>query len=747
MDAIAQTVKYCEIIHYSDYDPFPEDHWCTYPVYNSNGGPVAIEASAEFTANWKKACQVDRLHEGKLDFQACTTPLGHYFQWAYPDALPERTALGAALSDCAFFWDDVTDSISVEQNAKLTQDFGIAMLSELQAGRRIEAKFAINKIAVQLARDLISVDPFTGIGHLKGWKGHLDAQEKSTHNNMTWQQYVKHRVAESGGNWGISFGCWTNDIRISDEEKTSVKYLTELACAGGILGNDYYSFPKEYDEHHRSGTLDRIQNSVALFMRDYGYTEQEAKEIVKKEVQRREGEFMDAFDAWSRRHAGPEASEVRRYLVMVMLLMSGSMFWMSHAGRYHRTDLETTSEHRATLIGKSNGPLRVMEGYPPPKSIHGTPPALPNSIQDNIPAETNGSNPPVKSMEERVHEQNAEQNGNGASKESSINNGLQEESCRVKFCSSMDLYTTSFKEASSEVCDAPYDYINSLPSKKVRNKLFDALNHWLQVPPSSADLVKNIIHMLHNSSLMLDDIEDYSALRRGYLATHTLYGVSQTINSANFVYVKTVGEVARLYNPRCLEIFIEELSNLHCGQSLDLYWRYNARCPTVEEYLVMVDNKTGGLFRLMLRLMTAESLISLPLDTTLVRLLTLTGRYYQIRDDYLNLTSADYTSKKGFCEDFDEGKFSLPLIHLLSYTPYPDRIISAIFYHSPGTKLAHEVKEYIVAAMEAAQSLDYTRNVLKHLHTELMRTLDEAEEKLGVNNGVRLLLLGLAVGS
>jgi geranylgeranyl pyrophosphate synthase len=58
---------------------------------------------------------------------------------------------------------------------------------------------------------------------------------------------------------------------------------------------------------------------------------------------------------------------------------------------------------------------------------------------------------------------------------------------------------------------------------------------------------------------------------------------------------------------------------------------------------MMVDNKTGGLLRLMLQLMEAESPISLPLNTStsLLRLLTYTGRYYQIRDDYLNLTSAD----------------------------------------------------------------------------------------------------------
>jgi ophiobolin F synthase len=55
---------------------------------------------------------------------------------------------------------------------------------------------------------------------------------------------------------------------------------------------------------------------------------------------------------------------------------------------------------------------------------------------------------------------------------------------------------------------------------------------------------------------------------------------------------------------------------------------------------MMVDNKTGGLFRLMARLMEAES--PSPITTPhLSRLLTLIGRYYQIRDDYMNLTSAD----------------------------------------------------------------------------------------------------------
>ena len=52
----------------------------------------------------------------------------------------------------------------------------------------------------------------------------------------------------------------------------------------------------------------------------------------------------------------------------------------------------------------------------------------------------------------------------------------------------------------------------------------------------------------------------------------------------------------------------------------------------------MVDNKTGGFFRLALRLMEADA-SNLSTPPSLLHLSTLLGRYYQIRDDYQNLAS------------------------------------------------------------------------------------------------------------
>jgi hypothetical protein len=62
-------------------------------------------------------------------------------------------------------------------------------------------------------------------------------------------------------------------------------------------------------------------------------------------------------------------------------------------------------------------------------------------------------------------------------------------------------------------------------------------------------------------------------------------------------------------NPKLVEIFTEELLNLHRGQGMDLYWRDSLTCPSEADYLEMVGNKTGGLFRLAIKLMQAESAV------------------------------------------------------------------------------------------------------------------------------------------
>lgn len=104
--------------------------------------------------------------------------------------------------------------------------------------------------------------------------------------------------------------------------------------------------------------------------------------------------------------------------------------------------------------------------------------------------------------------------------------------------------------------------MQSLPSKGVRSNIIGAFNKWLNLPEESTMIVKRIIDLLHESSLMLDDIQDSSSLRRGMPATHTIFGLGQTINSASYKIIQAMNEVAKLDSMDCMQILLGICSSL-----------------------------------------------------------------------------------------------------------------------------------------------------------------------------------------
>ena len=250
----------------------------------------------------------------------------------------------------------------------------------------------------------------------------------------------------------------------------------------------------------------------------------------------------------------------------------------------------------------------------------------------------------------------------------------------------------------------------------------------------------------------VDDVEDSSLLRRGIPVAHSIFGTPQTINTANYVYFKALQDLLLMQNPKLIDIFTEELLNLHRGQGMDLYWRDSLTCPSEADYLEMVGNKTGGLFRLAIKLMQAESTVemyvphSTPLYPSLTHSLTHTptsthpplshppsspststntlrysdctplvshlGILFQILDDHLNLLPSPLSSTKGsLAEDLTEGKFSFPVIHAIRADPSNQILISILKQKTSD----EEVKRYAVGYMERMGSFAYSEGVVRGL--------------------------------
>ncbi|KAI1809224.1 terpenoid synthase [Poronia punctata] len=288
-----------------------------------------------------------------------------------------------------------------------------------------------------------------------------------------------------------------------------------------------------------------------------------------------------------------------------------------------------------------------------------------------------------------------------------------------------------------KILTEPFDYLMAHPGKDIRTLLINAFNLWLKVPQSRLGIIANVVAMLHTASLLVDDVEDGSVLRRGVPVAHSIFGTAQTINSANYIYFQALSEVQKLGNPKAVSIFSEELINLHRGQGMDLHWRDSLTCPTEDEYLEMVSNKTGGLFRLAIKLMEAESGV----DLDCVPLVNLLGIIFQIQDDYRNLQSPDYGQNKGLCEDLTEGKFSFVIIHSIRSRP-DDRQLINILKQKPSDDT---IKHYAVKYMQGTGSFEYTKKVLDILIKRARKTADELGENKEASIGIHKILDKLVV--
>ncbi|AAS52447.1 AEL238Cp [Eremothecium gossypii ATCC 10895] len=277
-----------------------------------------------------------------------------------------------------------------------------------------------------------------------------------------------------------------------------------------------------------------------------------------------------------------------------------------------------------------------------------------------------------------------------------------------------------------ELLRQPYNHLVTQPGKNFRNTLIRVFNGFYGLSERQVAAVTELVEMLHVASLLIDDIEDNSAWRRGVAAAHVVYGSPMTINTANYMYFVSMSLLGQLAAQRpagplqdLLKVFNEEMMNLHRGQGLDIYWRDTFTVPSEHDYLRMVMHKTGGLFRLTVRIMEALREGPDGPGSTLVPLSNLLGVLYQVRDDYLNLTDSRMSENKGFADDITEGKFSYPIIHGLQYARVHDPagydfLVSVLRQRTTDITTKRRVVRYLA---DVSGSLAYTKQRIIELAT------------------------------
>ncbi|WP_247009654.1 polyprenyl synthetase family protein [Halorientalis litorea] len=239
-----------------------------------------------------------------------------------------------------------------------------------------------------------------------------------------------------------------------------------------------------------------------------------------------------------------------------------------------------------------------------------------------------------------------------------------------------------------------------------------------------------IPEILHNGTIIVDDVEDGATMRRGDPALHLGHGTDIALNAGNAMYFLPLKVLSR--NPADLddgtrldayEMLTHELNRTHLGQGMDIQWHNEKEIRVGEpEYLEMCACKTGCLGRIVARLAAIVTGQSDAVEAAVADYAQSMSVAFQIGDDILDVEhtldqaeSVATAAEGGFDDDFGkefgndirEGKKTLMAIHAAEHAPPEDAArLEEILWAEDNSD--EEVLEAI-EILQATGSIEYAR--------------------------------------
>ena len=203
------------------------------------------------------------------------------------------------------------------------------------------------------------------------------------------------------------------------------------------------------------------------------------------------------------------------------------------------------------------------------------------------------------------------------------------------------------------------------------------------------------LELLHNASLVHDDIVDESDLRGGKPSVRSIYGNKTAVLAGDYLLSSALesaalsGDIEIVNN---VSLLGKQLSE---GELLQLFNTQNTDFSE-EKYFHIIRLKTASLFSAATRIGAISSGAPAEAVSRMDRLGDLIGLCFQIRDDIFDYYNDNVGKPSG--NDMLEGKLTLPVLYVLNNTDDPDILT-----------IATKVRSGIATADEIAALVSYTK--------------------------------------
>jgi len=243
---------------------------------------------------------------------------------------------------------------------------------------------------------------------------------------------------------------------------------------------------------------------------------------------------------------------------------------------------------------------------------------------------------------------------------------------------------------------------------------------------SDAMISASAVEMVHNFTLVHDDIMDNDDMRHGVPTVHKKFGMPVAILAGDVLFSKAFQIISESkLSPKATTHLISRLAKACVdvceGQLLDIKMADEKKIPTQAEYITMIGKKTAALFDVSCA-MGAICATNKPKD---ISNLSAFGRNlgiaFQITDDLIGVMGDPKVTKKPVGNDLREGKKSLPILMAIKLAKGNEKkIILKAFGNS---KIS---KKDLNKALEIIRSLDIEDRV----RNQALKYADKSEKSL-----------------
>jgi octaprenyl-diphosphate synthase len=176
------------------------------------------------------------------------------------------------------------------------------------------------------------------------------------------------------------------------------------------------------------------------------------------------------------------------------------------------------------------------------------------------------------------------------------------------------------------------------------------------------------VELVHNATLLHDDVVDVGDMRRGTPAARVIYGNAASIFGGDWLLVDALTRIHSAGQPEVLARMLEVIKEMVVAEALQLARRGKVR-SSASEYFRIIDGKTASLFRWAMFAGARAGGASPAATEALEAYGQKLGVAFQLVDDVLDFAGDPAATGKSLLTDLREGKMTYPLILAMERDP------------------------------------------------------------------------------